>query len=118
MKTWRSVLQVYLSILKVYFLEVYFSALQLYFKYTIQKNHRPFLGFTCLCGPPYGFMDIVQLSVDDRVTVKDLLLTSKSPGILHIHQIALWRMKPEAVFQQPYSFEPGMFGLVDLHLNH
>ena len=85
MKTWRSVLQVYLSILKVYFLEVYLSALQLYFKYTIQKNHRPFLGFTCLCGPPYGFMDIVQLSVDDRVTVKDLLLTIKSLGILDIH---------------------------------
>ena len=118
MKTWRSVLQVYLSILKVYFLEVYLSALQLYFKYTIQKNHRPFLGFTCLCGPPYGFMDIVQLSVDDRVTVKDLLLTIKSLGILDIHEIDLWRMKAETVSQSPYGSEPGIFGLIDLHPNH
>ena len=30
-------------------------------------------------------MDIVQLPVDDRVTVKDLILAAKSPAILDIH---------------------------------
>ena len=30
-------------------------------------------------------MDIVQLPVDDRVTVKDLISAAKSPAILDIH---------------------------------
>ena len=50
---------------------------------------------------------------------EDLLLPPSPQESLTLIRLTFEGLKVEAVFQPPYGgFEPGIFGLVDLHPNH
>ena len=66
----------------MYFLEAYI--LVIYVKYTVQKSHGHFLGFIRVGGPLYGYSLFV---CRHQSHCEDLLLTTKSLGILDIHRL-------------------------------